>query len=340
MKKISLLFTLLFSVLMLASCGDKSNSSTNDNTKPSETITETEDEKAIKLYNNIIEQRYTSFDVVIISTLVKSLAPIALDAVKNNKHVLVEKPAGKNFAELEQIINIANEKNLIVKAGFNHWYHPAILKAKEIITNNHDKTGDIMFIRGRYGHGGRVGYDKEWRANPELSGGGELIDQGVHLIDLSRFFMGDFDEIQGFSDTYYWNMPVDDNAFITLRKNDGRAAWLQVSCTEWKNMFSFEIYCKNAKFIIDGLGGSYGTEKLSYYQMLPEMGPPETVIYEFPRGDNSWRKEWVDFVSAVKNKTRNIKFTGGDILDAYKALKFVDEIYKQDEQRKIKKERE
>ena len=101
-------------------------------------------------------------------------------------------------------------------------------------------------------------------------------------------------------------MPVDDNAFLSLRTAGGQTAWLQVSCTEWKNLFSFEIYFKRAKLHIEGLGGSYGLERLYYYKMLPEMGPPETVIYEFPRGDNSWALELNEFLEDIRlNRTPN-----------------------------------
>jgi predicted dehydrogenase len=136
-----------------------------------------------------------------------------------------------------------------------------------------------MFIRARYGHGGRVGYDKEWRANPKLSGGGELIDQGIHLIDLAGWFLGEFKKIDGHAETYFWKMPVDDNAFLSLRTAKNQTAWLHVSCTEWKNLFSFEIYGRHAKLHIEGLGGSYGVEKLFHYQMKPEMGIPDTKVY-------------------------------------------------------------
>lgn len=138
--------------------------------------------------------------------------------------------------------------------------------------------------------------------------------------------MGDFPIVEGFAANYYWDMPVDDNGFISLRKEDGRAAWLQVSCTEWKNMFSFEIYCRDAKLAIDGLGRSYGTERLAYYQMLPEMGPPDTTIYEYPRGDNSWKDEFEEVVSAIE---KHEPLFMGDIHDAYEALKVVETIYEE-----------
>ena len=263
-------------------------------------------------------------DLIIVATIVKWLAPITLFAVQNGKHVIVEKPAGMTSEELEPILDIAHKNHLTVKVGFNHRYHPALLKAKELLSAKQNEIGPVMFIRGRYGHGGRVGYDREWRADRTLSGGGELIDQGVHLIDLARWFLGDFTKIEGFAKTYFWDMPVDDNAFLSLRKEDGRAAWLQVSCTEWKNLFSFEIYCKYAKLMIDGLGGSYGVERLSYYQMLEEMGPPETPIYEFPRGDKSWELEFKEVVDAIE---QGQPLTMGDISDAYEALKIVEKIY-------------
>jgi predicted dehydrogenase len=157
-----------------------------------------------------------------------------------------------------------------------------------------------MFIRGRYGHGGRIGYDREWRARPEISGGGELMDQGVHLIDLARWFLGEFVTVQGSIATYFWDMPVEDNSFLLLRTGRGQTAFLHASCTEWKNLFSFEIYGRAGKLELDGLGGSYGTERLAFYQMPPEMGPPPTTIWEYPMADNSWEAEFQDFLEDIQ----------------------------------------
>jgi len=260
-------------------------------------------------------------DIVIVSTTNDQLAPISLLAAKAGKHILVEKPAAMNSKEIEGVIKAAKKNKVMVKIGFNLRYHPALMKAREIVDSG--KIGELMFVRGRYGHGGRIGYDKEWRANPQISGGGELIDQGVHLIDLSRWFLGDFVFVEGFSHTYFWDMPVDDNAFLSLRTKNEQIAWLHVSCTEWKNMFSLEIYGKLGKIQIDGLGGSYGTEKLTYYQMFPQMGPPKTASWEYPGDDNSWTNEFEDFVAAIE-KNRPLC---GDLKDAYEVLKIVDKIY-------------
>jgi predicted dehydrogenase len=193
-------------------------------------------------------------DVVIVATLHDSLAAITQAAVKANKHVLVEKPAARSTKEIESVMRAAATKNVIVRVGFNHRYHRSLRKAKEIVDSG--GLGELMFMRARYGHGARLGYEKEWRANPSISGGGELIDQGPHLIDLARWFLGEICEVRGFAHTYYWDMPVDDNAFMMLKTRKNQVAFLHVSCTEWKNIFSLEVYGKQGKLDLSGLGGS------------------------------------------------------------------------------------
>ena len=262
-------------------------------------------------------------DIVIVATTNDALVETSLAAVQAGKHVLVEKPAARHVAELDLLIAaVAQKSDVQVRVGFNHRYHPALLKARELVDAG--ELGELMFVRGRYGHGGRKGYNREWRANPALSGGGELIDQGVHLIDLSRWFLGDFSEIQGFAHTYFWDMPVDDNGFMLLRTPKNQAAFLHVSCTEWKNLFSLEIYGCNAKLHIEGLGGSYGVEKLSYYKMLPEMGPPDITIWEYPRGDNSWALEFAELLEDIRLK----RTPSANLMDARAALDVVEKIYK------------
>jgi predicted dehydrogenase len=235
---------------------------------------------------------------VIVSTLNASLAPITLAAVRAGKHVLVEKPGALQAGQLREIRDAATKTGVRVRLGYNHRFHPALQKARELIDAG--ALGPLMFLRSRYGHGGRKGYDREWRADPKLSGGGELIDQGVHLIDLAGWFLGDFATIDGHAATYFWDMKVDDNAFLSLRTPAGQTAWLHVSCTEWKNLFSLEIYGRDAKLAIDGLGGSYGIERLTYHKMLPQMGPPETTTFEYPNGDDSWGDETRAFIDDIR----------------------------------------
>jgi len=262
-------------------------------------------------------------DIVIVSTANNMLAPIAIAALNAGKHVLIEKPAARSVTEIDGVIDAAARAGRQVRVGFNHRYHPALQKAHGLFEEG--ALGDMMFVRGRYGHGGRPGYDREWRANPEISGGGELIDQGVHLIDLARWFLGDFSRVAGFAPTYFWDMPVDDNAFMLLRTADDRTAFLHVSCTEWKNLFSLEIYGTRAKLQVDGLGGSYGVERLTFYKMLPEMGPPETTCWEYPRGDRSWELEFAEFLEDI----RLDRAPSAGLADARAALTLVEEIHRQ-----------
>ncbi len=260
-------------------------------------------------------------DAVIVATLNGTLAPIALAAVRAGKHVLVEKPGALNAAQLRTVQAAADQAGVRVRLGYNHRFHPALQQARELADAG--ALGPMMFLRGRYGHGGRPGYEREWRADPAKSGGGELIDQGVHLIDLAGWFLGDFATIEGHAATYFWDMAVDDNAFLSLRTAGGQTAWLQVSCTEWKNLFSLELYGRDAKIAIDGLGGSYGPESCTYYKMLPQMGPPETAVWDYPAGDQSWALELAAFETDIRTGRHPVP----GLREGIRTLEIVESIY-------------
>jgi len=260
-------------------------------------------------------------DVIIVATTNQFLAEIATDAINNGKHCLIEKPGAKTLEEYERLMNVAKTQNVKVKIGYNHRFHPSLLKAKEIVDSG--EIGEVMYVRARYGHGGRFGYDKEWRADPEKSGGGEMLDQGTHLIDLARWFCGEFTEVKGCVGTFFWDMPVEDNGFALLRTENGKLAWLTASCTQWKNLFSFEIHCKTGLIDINGLSGSYGKETLTFHKMKPEMGIPDTQVFTWDE-DDSWKKEWVEFSSAVKENREVMS----SLEDAYNNIKIVFDLYK------------
>jgi len=266
----------------------------------------------------------SKIDIVIIATPHHVLAQITLAAIQANKHILVEKPAARNPQELEPLLIAIERSSVCIRVGFNHRYHRAFQRAKQLVDDN--ALGELMYIRARYGHGGRKGYEKEWRADPAISGGGELIDQGVHLIDLAGWFLGEFVSISGFTHTYFWDMPVEDNGFMLLKTASQQVAFLHASCTEWKNLFNMEIYGQEGKLVIDGLGGSYGVEKLTHYKMLPEMGPPETVTWEYPMADNSWEMEFKSFLHDIQNGVT----PEPGIKEAYQALKVVETLYNLD----------
>lgn len=267
---------------------------------------------------------HADVEVVLISTTPDQLAALTLACVQNGKHVLVEKPAGISSVQLREVLKLAEANNIVVRVGFNHRFHPAMQKAFALLEAG--TVGEIMFIRARYGHGGRVGYDKEWRMNAEISGGGELIDQGFHLIDLARWFLHkEFTSVTGAVPTCFWPVAVEDNAFMLLKTDINQVAWLHTSWTEWKNLFNFEIMGRTGKLQIDGLGGSYGQEQLALYKMSEAMGPPETTIWQFPQADHSFALEFESFLQDIAVRTSK----NASLHDAIAAFEIAEQIYRE-----------
>jgi predicted dehydrogenase len=232
-------------------------------------------------------------DVVVVAVPHDRLAGLAVRALQGGAHVLVEKPAGIGTADVDRIAAAAAAAGRRVKVGFNHRFHPAL--ARVLAEAASGRFGDVMFARARYGHGGRLGYEREWRMERALSGGGEMIDQGMHLLDLFHALLGPLPLDCSLVRTQYWEADVEDNAVVVLGARDARdAPWatFHVSWTEWKNLFSLEVYCRTGKLTVDGLAGSYGPQVLHVYEMKPELGPPDVERVEYPAEDVSWLAEW------------------------------------------------
>lgn len=265
-------------------------------------------------------------DVVVVATVHSALSPLACAALAGGAHVLVEKPAGIGLREVEAIQEAAEQARRRVKVGFNHRFFPGIARA--VTEARSGKHGAVMFARGRYGHGGRLGYEREWRADPARSGGGEIVDQGMHMLDLSHWLLGPLPLHASLLRTQFWEAPVDDNAVLLLGEPGGvgnRSPWalFHVSWTEWKNMFSLEIYCERAKLAVDGLTRSYGAQRLSIYRMRPELGPPDVEHVDYPDVDVSWEREWQHFAEAVRSPERPELL--GDLESAAYAWRCVEE---------------
>jgi len=259
--------------------------------------------------------------LVVVATVHAALVPVALTAVRAGHPVLVEKPGASTLAAIEELAAAAEAVGAVVRVGFNHRFHPAVVRARELIATG--RYGRLLHVRGRYGHGGRIGYETEWRAERAVSGGGELLDQGVHLIDLTRHLVGDVDLAFAELRTDFWDMDVEDNAFLALRARAGGFVWLHASWTEWKNLFSLEVAMTRAKVEVTGLGGSYGTERLALYEMRAGLGPPDTTIWEWPRSDESWEAEVDDVLADLAGEPS----IGAGLHDAAEALRIVDEVY-------------
>jgi predicted dehydrogenase len=263
-------------------------------------------------------------DVVVVAATHDELAPLTLRALAAGAHVLVEKPAGLGSTQIRALRAAAQRAGRRVKVGFNHRFHPGLIDlAAEVHSGAH---GELMHVRGRYGHGGRPGYDREWRAQAPISGGGELIDQGMHLLDLTHWLAGPLPLHSAILRTQFWDTPVEDNAMLLLGEADSRTApWamLHVTWTEWKNMFSLEVYCRTAKLQVEGLVRSYGPQSLKIFRMSPELGPPELEERRYGAEDGSWVAEWAHFTEAIASDGPLL----GDLDDALYAWQCVEDAY-------------
>jgi predicted dehydrogenase len=243
-------------------------------------------------------------DVVVVAVTHDRLAELSVAALERGAHVLVEKPAGISVAQVDAIAAAAEAAGRRVKVGFNHRFHPGIMRAAtEARSGAH---GDVLLVRGRYGHGGRLGMEAEWRCDAARSGGGEIVDQGMHLLDLTHWLLGPLPLHSALLRTQFWDTAVDDNAALLLGVPDDRTApWAQlhVSWTEWKNLFSLEVYCATAKLHVEGLVRSYGPQTLKIYKMKPELGPPDVEELSWPDEDVSWLQEWRHFRAAIADGT-------------------------------------
>jgi predicted dehydrogenase len=264
--------------------------------------------------------------VVVVATVHNRLAELSEQALRAGAHVLVEKPAGLGTAQIDRLIAAQSAAGRLVKVGVNHRFHPGIERTvAEVHSGRH---GELMHLRARYGHGGRIGYEQEWRTDPERSGGGELIDQGMHLLDLSLWLAGPLPLHSALLRTHFWETPVEDNAALILGEPQSRTApWalLHVSWTEWKNLFSLEVYCTKAKLQLDGLTRSYGPQRLLIHKMGPELGPPDTQEISYPDKDSSWEREWLSFAAAMEAGEEHL--LSGDLYDARYAWEQVEAAY-------------
>ena len=261
-------------------------------------------------------------EAVVVSTVNRSLAEISTAALEAGKHVLCEKPLGRSASEARAICDAAQRSGMVLKTGFNHRHHRAVGHAHALIDES--AIGRVHTVRAAYGHGGRPGYEREWRADPELAGGGELLDQGVHLIDLCRWFMGEITAVTGAVTTSFWPIgPLEDNAFALLHASDRAVASLHTSWTQWRNLFRFEVFGTDGYLVADGLGGSYGVEHLVHGTRRPEGGPPVERSWTFPGPDSSWGAEWLEFRAAIAEGRQPL----GSGEDGYRAACVIDAIY-------------
>jgi predicted dehydrogenase len=263
----------------------------------------------------------SDLDIIVVCTPPHLHAEITIAALESGKHVLCEKPLSRTEAEGRAAVAAAERSGKVLKCGFNHRHHPGVQQVRRWVDGG--AIGPVMLIRCTHGMCGHAGYDREWRADPEMTAGGHLMEQGIHAIDLFRWLLGDPDEVTAVTATLYWEMaPKEDNAFVLLRWPGGQIASLHSSLTQWKNLFSYEVYGKDGYAAVNGLGGGYGVEQAVLGKRDWE-GPFAGQVVEFRGEDRSWWEEWREFVGAIEEGRAPL----GSGVDGLRAIQIVNAAY-------------
>ena len=268
-------------------------------------------------------------DAVIVSTPTHWLAKVSSLAASAGKHVLAEKPFSRSPSEAFSVVEAARLSKVCLKAGYNHRYHPGLRQAYAHFTKG--VIGRPLTVQCFYGHGGRIGYEREWRSRTDLSGGGQLFDQGVHALDLFSWFLGDFEEVNAMVSTVFWPIaPAEDNVFATMRAASGAVAQPHASWTYWKNKFSFTLIGEKGYVCVEGLGGSYGPERLCLGVRENPGEVPSEQWSDFASCDDSLELEWEDFLDSISEGRKPM--SGGD--EALRTLLLADAIYRAAKERR------
>jgi predicted dehydrogenase len=246
------------------------------------------------------------FDAVFVCTPNNVTADLCIESLQRCGRVFCEKPPGRSWEEFSRIADAASalpQHTLVF--GFNHRLHPAVQAAKTLIGKG--ELGEPLYVKGTYGKSGGMRFRESWRADPSISGGGILLDQGIHMLDLFHLFLGPLDVVDVVLTDAFWHFGVEDNAFVLLKSPGGTPAFLHSSATLWKHTFRLEIGCRDGYVMAHGLlsqTGSYGREELvigrrQFEDEAMALGNPREEIIYFDR-DESWTKEVSEFIAALK----------------------------------------
>ena len=287
--------------------------------------------KKNRLFVNSLDDLFDNKNIEIIFVCTPNYLnkKLTIESLKKEKHVFCEKPPGLNAKDIEDVIIAENKYKKTLMYGFNHRHHDSIQKIKQIVDKK--EFGRILWMRGRYGKSVETDFYKNWRSKKEYSGGGILIDQGIHMLDIFLYLAGDFDKIQAAVSNLYWDLDIEDNVFAMFQNSKNKiAASLHSTMTQWRNLFSLEVFFEKGYVVLNGLNTSsksYGEEILNIAKNR-SLAPAaiweeeETIHFKI---DNSWEKEIIEFNKSIIENTKPII---GNSLEALQLMKVIDEIYK------------
>jgi predicted dehydrogenase len=268
-------------------------------------------------------------DAVFVCTPNCQNRPLTIAALQAGKNVFCEKPPAFTAAEVEEIQAVERASKRKLMYGFNHRHHASIRAMKALVESGH--YGRVLWMRGRYGKSVDHTYFDSWRAKKDLAGGGILLDQGVHMLDLFLLLGGEFDEVQAMLSSLYWNLPgIEDNVFAQFRNSKtGVAASFHSTMTQWRHLFSLEVFLESGYLVLNGLktqSGSYGEEILTVAKNR-SVAPAATWDDEDRTTfsvDHSWDDETNYFLDAV---LLNRAIEAGNSTDALRVMRLVDAVY-------------
>jgi len=261
-------------------------------------------------------------DAVVVSTPTKYHLDVAVAALRAGKHILCEKPLGRNVREAREMFEAAFQSRRVLKTGFNYRHMAHVRKARELLAAN--AIGPLHFLRARYGHGGRPGYEREWCTDAELSGGGVLLEQGIHIFDLVRFLLGEPVRLVAQTQCCFWGFPtVEDNGFCLIETERGPLAQIHISWTQWVNVFELEVFGRDGYLRLEGRDSHYGPQRLTWGQRKADHSRPKQEVFEYPPLDNSWDLEWQEFCSAIEQDREPL----GSASDGLRAQQLVESAY-------------
>lgn len=294
--------------------------------KPNEEYTQ-----KFKFCTTFEELLLQNLDAIFICTYNNVLSDYTKVALSKGIHVFCEKPPARTVTELKEVLTVFKSSNCILKYGFNHREHYSIIEAKKILQSG--DLGKVLWMRGVYGKAGSIDYDKNWRNYKNYSGGGILIDQGIHMLDLMIYLSEKkFTSVSSHVTTSFWNIEAEDNAFAIMKSDDEVVAMLHSSATQWRHKFLLEICCENGYLNLDGILSttrSYAPEKLvtarrEFEDITHAMGKPKETVIWF-ENDDSWHNEVKDFIDSIEQAK---PIQNGSIYDAIETLSLVELIYK------------
>jgi len=287
--------------------------------------------KGCQVFNSYKKLLQEVIDLVFVCTPNCYSPEICIKSINMNKHVFCEKPPGRNVDDIKNIINAEKTNNSVkLMFGFNHRFHPGVIRAKAVIDTG--RLGKIINMRGIYGKSGGINFPNSWRIKKNISGGGILLDQGIHMMDLFRYFCGDFEFVKCSLSNSFWKLNVEDNAYVILQNKKGQNVFLHSSATMWKHTFKLDITLENGYVIVEGLlskSGSYGKEKIiigkrQFEDEAAAIGNPTEEITYFDR-DLSWDLEVEEFIKCIDQR---IPVTSSSSEDALKVVEIIEKAYR------------